>query len=503
MTICLATVHRRPQFIPLALLYLKAHLIQQGHVAGSIDIAEFGPGTEVDAIVARVLAHDPDIVGLSCYVWNIRALTAAARRLRELRPRIRIVLGGPEVGPVARSVLAAHPYVDAVVNSEGELPFAELVACWSRGSEPSGVAGIHFRTATGIVDTGEAPVLKDLNALASPHLTPLMDYSGRIVCIETQRGCVFRCNFCFYNKDYSIRNRRFDLDRVKDEIAIWLQRDVQQIYLMDPVFNLYAERAKEICRFIAAHNHRRIPIHAEVWAEFIDDELASLMREASFEFLEVGLQTTDADVLATVERRLKVQKFRDGIGYLKQHQLPFELQLIYGLPGETVQTFRRSLDFAAALDPPALEVFPLMVLPGTELWRKADGFRLVFEQEPPYYVTSHVSMTEDDVKYGWKVQEALREIADAKTLRLLSREGGLGFAAVVDAWMEWDAGCDDAAPLAERMRGFLTRFCAERQIPEAFYQRFAEAEFSDVPAHPRARGGRPDYAAAGASSSGA
>jgi anaerobic magnesium-protoporphyrin IX monomethyl ester cyclase len=478
MNVCLATVHATPRFIPLALLYLKAQLVQtHGYPADAIDIAEFNPGVKVEALVTRILERSPDVVGLSCYVWNIKILRRAARRIKELRPGVRVVLGGPEVGPVAESVMNANPDVDAVVRSEGEMPFSELVACWHRGGDPSGVRGICFRSGSGIVETADAPVVKDLNVLASPHLSPYMDYTGRFVCIETQRGCVFRCNFCFYNKDYSIRNRRFDLARVKEEILYWLERDVSEIFLMDPVFNLYADRAKDICRFIAAHNHRRVPIHAEVWAEFIDDELARLMRDAHFEFLEVGLQTTDSDVLATVERRLKLQKFLDGVGHLKEYGLPFELQLIYGLPGETVQTFRKSLDFAASLDPPSLAVFPLMVLPGTELWRKADGFRLEYDAEPPYYVTSHFSMSTEDIAYGWKVHDALDDIADAKTFRLLSREPGLTFSQVVDSWVTWQDGRPEDEPHQEKVRQFLTRFCDERQIPSVFYQGFASMEF--------------------------
>jgi radical SAM superfamily enzyme YgiQ (UPF0313 family) len=153
-----------------------------------------------------------------------------------------------------------------------------------------------------IIDTGDAPILRDLNDLPLPHAPAYATSEKKIVCVETQRGCVFRCNFCFYNKDLSIRNRRFDIERVKREILFWLDRDVIELYLMDPVFNLNAERAKDICRFIAQHNHRKIPVHAEVWAEFIDEELAALMRDAHFHYLEVGLQTTDDNVLATVER---------------------------------------------------------------------------------------------------------------------------------------------------------------------------------------------------------
>jgi len=364
------------------------------------------------------------------------------------------------------------------VKSEGEIPFAALVNHWKAGADIRGVKGICFRDGDAIVETGEAAPLLDLNQLSTPHLAEYAEHRDRIVCIETQRGCVFKCNFCFYNKDLSIRNRRFDLDRVKDEILFWLERDVYEIYLMDPVFNLYADRTKEICRFIAEHNTRRVSFHAEVWAEFIDEELAALMHDANFTFLEVGLQTTDTTALMTVERRLKMEKFLNGIGWLKRYQLPFELQLIYGLPGETVVSFRKSLEFAVALDPPDLAVYPLMVLPGTELWRKADSIGLRFDAEPPYYVRAHASMTESDIDYGWKVVSALRRVGDSKAMRLLGREKGVSFSDVIDSWIGW-APEQSEIPIVDQVHGFLSHFCGEHDIPPAFYHGFAAREFTE------------------------
>jgi len=238
---------------------------------------------------------------------------------------------------------------------------------------------------------------------------------------------------------------------------------------MDPVFNLYADRAKEICRFVAEHNTRRFRFHTEAWAEFIDEEMARLMKEAHFTFVEVGLQTTDVTALATVERRLKLEKFLHGIACLKKYRIRFELQLIHGLPGETQDSFRKSLDFAVSLDPPELAVYPLMVLPGTELWRKADGIGLDFEPTPPYYVRSHYTMSRDDIAYGWKIVEALKTFGDAKTMRFLGREKGVRFSDVVDSWIAWQMGDVPA---------FLSRFWRGRDMPDAFYQQFAAREFS-------------------------
>ena len=348
LTICLATQHADAAFTPLALLYLKAYLVERlGPGAGEVVILEFPADTASNAIAEAILASAPDVVGLSCYVWNVRTLAAACREIKARRPETRLVLGGPEVGPVAAAVLRTCASADVVVRGEGERPFAELIARWTSGGRIDEVAGITFRCGSAIRDTPDAPILADLNELPSPHLTLTEGFDRRVICLETQRGCVFRCNFCFYNKDLSIRNRRFELGRVEQELRHWLGRDVDEIYLMDPIFNLNAARAKAICRFIAAHNPRRIAIHAEVWAEFIDAELAQLMRAANFQFVEVGLQSTDDTALATVERRLRLQQFVDGVAHLQRSGVPWELQLIFGLPGDTRESFRKSLNFAS------------------------------------------------------------------------------------------------------------------------------------------------------------
>jgi len=463
--ICLATQHADAAFAPLALLYLKASLVARRQVrAEEVAILEFPRDASADEIARRILDRAPAVVGLSCYVWNIRTLREAAVLVKARRPEARIVLGGPEVGPVAPSALEANPAVDAIVRSEGETPFAEIVEAWMRGDGIAGVRGIACRDRGAIVETGAAPIVTDLNQLASPHLTLSTDLTGRVACLETQRGCVFRCNFCFYNKDLSIRNRRFDLDRVKAEIDYWLRQEIDELYLMDPIFNLHADRAKAICRFIAGRNDRRVPVHAEIWAEFVDDESARLMRNAGFGFLEVGLQSIDDTALATVERRLRLQRFLDGAAALARHGLHWELQLIYGLPGETRASFRRSLDFAASLDPPVLAVYPLMVLPGTELWRKAGALGLAFDPEPPYHVQSHATMSADDVAYGHRVVRALHDAGGSRALRLLARERGIRYADLIDAWIEWDDDNPGIETPGYRAKHFLLEFCQRRRI---------------------------------------
>lgn len=479
MRIALATRHAHPTFIPLALMYLKASVIARGCCGpDEVAIVELSPVATPEEIAVAVLASRPAIVGLSCYVWNVTDTLAAAQLVKASDPSVRIVIGGPEVGPVAAEVMKRHPCVDAVVLSEGEIPFADIVDAWSRGEGLDGVPGLSYRDAAGIVENGPAALVTRLDDYPSPHLARYIDYAGRVVCIETQRGCVFQCNFCFYNKDYSLRNRRFDLERVKEELRSVLDQDVEEIYLMDPVFNLNAARAKEICRFLAAHNSRRIPIHSEIWAEFVDEEMAVLMHEAGFTWLEVGLQTTDPTALATTDRRLRLERFGEGIGHLRRQHLPFELQLIYGLPGETRSSFRESLNYAISLDPPYLSVFRLMVLPGTELWRKAAELSLTFDPNPPYHVRSHLSMTAEDLQYGYRFMKAANLLERSRTLRLLARERGVTFSGIVELWLEWRPRQADSLPYKDALRAFVAHLCGDMGIPAGFYQQFGELELA-------------------------
>jgi anaerobic magnesium-protoporphyrin IX monomethyl ester cyclase len=483
MKVCLATRHLNSLFTPLALLYLKAYLVAHGDVeADEVTIAEFPEETNGDHIAQVLLAEDPTVVGFSCYVWNIKVQLDAAKCIKAARPGVRIVLGGPEVGPMAEAVLAAHPYVDVVVRSEGEVPFCELVKCWRDGGSVADVLGVCHRDGGRVVVNDDAEIVADLSQLASPHFSNYIDHTNRIVSIETQRGCVFRCNFCFYNKDLSIRNRRFELSRVKEEILYWLNQDVREIYLMDPVFNLNAPRAKEICRFIAEHNHRSVPFHTEVWAEFIDKEMAELFVAANFKFIEVGLQTTDTSVLQTVERRLKLKPFLDGISHLKKSKLEFELQLIAGLPGETLESFRKSLSFAASLDPPQLAVYVLMILPGTELWRKANALAIVYEREPPYEVVATGSMSALDIDEARAQSRTGSALWVSRTLRLLSRSAGQSYADIVDAWIARHRGLppESSRPafgkLPDLLPGFVDYYCETRGVPSEFFRTFAAIE---------------------------
>src|SRR5215211_4010344 len=141
MRIALATQHADRNFIPLALLHLKAAVVGRGCArADEVAVLEFQSDATPEAIADALVHQCPDLIGLSCYVWNIKTTMAAATLLKQRLPAARIVLGGPEVGPLAADVMRAHSCADVVVHSEGEVPFADIVEAWQRGEGLGGVA---------------------------------------------------------------------------------------------------------------------------------------------------------------------------------------------------------------------------------------------------------------------------------------------------------------------------------------------------------------------------
>jgi hypothetical protein len=142
-----------------------------------------------------------------------------------------------------------------------------------------------------------------------------------------------------------------------------------------------------------------------------------------------------------------------------------------------VRAFKASLNYAHSLEAYLLAVFPLMILPGTELWKKADGLNLAFDPDPPYFVRSHFSMSASDIEYGFEVSEAARLLGVSKTIQLLCREPGLTFADVIDEWIAWQR--EEALPdfVEPSVKQFLAQLCDKRQISPEFYQGFASWEF--------------------------
>lgn len=376
----------------LALGYLRAYAQADDRLKGRVGFQTLDLSTDDDPwwVAYRIIELEPDVLGASAFCWNARAIHDICRIVKQALPHVRIVLGGPEVGPVAAEVLLAHPEVDAVVRGEGEAAFADVVDLARRGKPFSRADGVTARDATGMpVAAPDRALIADLDVIPSPYLAGVLEPREGSAYVETFRGCPHDCAYCFEGKGYG-RIRSFSRARVEAEVAhLAGERGVRQFSFIDPVFNLTPDRLRWLSDALAPYAARGLVLHTvEVDIERVDDEAALLLRRAGVVSVETGPQTIGADALATCRRGFRADRFAAGVAALKRQGVLVETDLIAGLPGDTAEDFLGGVAFCLSLDPGKIQTSTLHVLPGTDLHLRATELGLRFDPEPPHEVVA-------------------------------------------------------------------------------------------------------------------
>lgn len=388
-----------PGYRSLALGYLRAYAQADkrlGGVAGFITI-DLDYTTDPWWIAYRAIALEPDVVAFSVTCWNATGVYAAARIIHEALPDTLIVLGGPEVGPIARETLATQPAIDAVVRGEGEVTFAELLLARTKGRPLWRVEGVTARRDDAIVSADDRPLVGNLDSLPSPYLAGIMDVVEGATYLETYRGCPHNCGYCFEGKGYG-RLRHFSRERVAAEIEyVAGTRGLRSFSFIDPVFNLTGERLTWLAELLAPHAARGVRLHTvEIDIERVDAQAAALMRRAGVRSVETGPQSVGARALDICKRGFDRDRFLAGISACKGAGIAVECDFIIGLPGDTVDDVVGGLEFAMICAPEKIQISTLNVLPGTDFWLRAGELGLAFNPDPPHEIvsTNEMSFTE-------------------------------------------------------------------------------------------------------------
>ena len=265
--------------------YLKVYAEKDSLIKDNADIQIVDFDAEhhnVRQALCYLSKEQPDVVAFSCYCWNMDKVQDLSRWLKQLYPKMKIVLGGPEVGPVSENCLAEYPGADIVVRGEGEETFQELLRFFieQKGSLSS-IRGISYRKNGHILSTGDRPLIKDLAEIPSPYLTGALTPRDGVTYIETYRGCPYKCAFCFEGKNFS-NLRFFPEDRIKKEIELITSNPaIRSFHVVDSVFNLKKARLKRISRIFHDANRSGAGLKpVEVMAESLDDEAIELLKDA-------------------------------------------------------------------------------------------------------------------------------------------------------------------------------------------------------------------------------
>lgn len=373
-----------------------------------IEMAEYTINHQMERILEDIYRQSPDVVGFSCYIWNILYVKEIVRDLKKVMPGVHIWLGGPEVSYDAARILGELPEAELVMLGEGEETFAGLVglyekaACGLEADWPEGafrsterpipadalarIPGITFRKVDGtICTTGPAPLLS-LDDI--PFVYGDLDgMEHRIIYYESSRGCPFSCSYCLSSIDKSVRFRSLEL--VKRELAFFLENRVPQVKFVDRTFNCKKSHAMEIWRFLLEHDNGVTNFHFEISADLLDEEELVLMEQMrpGLIQLEIGVQTTNPDTIREIRRKMDLKKLAhnvsrvNGFGNIHQH-----LDLIAGLPFEGFESFRRSFNDVYRMEPEQLQLGFLKVLKGSFMEEMSESYGLLYQSQPPYEV---------------------------------------------------------------------------------------------------------------------
>ncbi|NPV27577.1 MAG: B12-binding domain-containing radical SAM protein [Firmicutes bacterium] len=354
-----------------------------------IMLAEYTINDPILTILGDLYRYQADVIGFSCYIWNISQTLELTRLLKKIVPATCVILGGPEVSYEPAEILIANPDVDIIVRGEGEETLRELLETIHRGGSLKEVKGLAYRDEEGPKLTPERPLIKDLDQIPFPYTGELLDLKNRVVYYESTRGCPFSCQYCLSSTIAGVRF--FSLPRVLRDLAYLIERGVKQVNFVDRTFNCRKEHYWPILKFLAEYGGST-EFHFEIAADLFDSEVLDwLARVPTGRFrFEIGVQSTHPPTLKAIQRKMDFSRLARAVQQIRcQGRIYQHLDLIVGLPEENWEALKRSFNDVYALRPDMLQIGFLKLLKGSGLRRTAKQYGYVFMDQPPYEVLAN------------------------------------------------------------------------------------------------------------------
>ena len=398
MKILLAAVNAKYIHSNLAVYSLKAYAEDP-----AVEIGEYTINQQKDDILMDIYKRKPDILCLSCYIWNLDYIEEIVLEIGKLCPDMPIWLGGPEVSYDAKEVLRRLPCVKGVMKGEGEKTFKELCQIYRNECEENvdkqlkSVMGITFRMGKReIIDNPWRPIM-DLSEVPFVY-DHMEDFEHKIIYYETSRGCPFSCSYCLSSVDKRLRFR--DIELVKKELQFFLDHKVPQVKFVDRTFNCKHEHSIAIWKYIMEHDNGITNFHFEIAADILNEEELELLEQMrpGLVQLEIGVQSTNPKTIKEIHRVMDFEKVSGIVRRIQDKGNVHEhLDLIAGLPYEDVESFAHSFDDVYALKPEQLQLGFLKVLKGSFMQEHQEEYGIVHKAHPPYEVLYTKWISYEDV----------------------------------------------------------------------------------------------------------
>jgi radical SAM superfamily enzyme YgiQ (UPF0313 family) len=436
MNVVVTTLNAKYIHTSLALRCLKAFC----HGEFDVHIAEYTIKDPAMNIVSDLYGKRPDVVGFSCYIWNIEETIVVINMLKKIRPDLKIVLGGPEVSYDTEYWMRRIPEVDFIVVGEGEETLRDLLRELSGAQKYHFVFGLAYRKGDDIVVNPGRPKL-NLDDIPSPHRFPedVPALPNRVVYFETSRGCPFSCQFCLSSIEVGVRY--FDIERTKSDLLYLIGAGAKLIKFVDRTFNIKRDYALEMFKFLI-ENHGGCVFQFEITADIMRPEVLEFLQQEAppgiFRF-EIGVQSTNDLTNSLVQRRQNFAKLTRTVTMVKESgKIDQHLDLIAGLPEENYNSFRKTFNDVFALGPEELQLGFLKMLRGTGLRNDAAKWGYVYMDHAPYEILGNDILPFTDLVRIKRVEDVLEKYWNAhrmdRTVSYLIREE---FASAFDFFQEF------------------------------------------------------------------
>ena len=357
--------------------------------ADHIVLKEYTINQQKDDIMRDIYLEHPDVVCVSCYIWNLSFVKELMADLIKILPGADFWAGGPEVSYDAEKFLTENSEFKGVMVGEGEETFKELAGYYveKNPQDLKNMTGICYRDGDQIIHNGWRQIM-DLSSIPFIY-KDLSEFKNRIIYYESSRGCPFSCSYCLSSIDKKLRFR--DTETVKKELQFFIDNKVPQVKFVDRTFNCKHDHAMAIWKYINEHDNGVTNFHFEISADLLrEEELQemSTMRPGLIQ-LEIGVQSTNPDTIKVIHRTMDFEKLKGivdrihSFGNIHQH-----LDLIAGLPYEDYDSFRHSFNDVYALKPQQLQLGFLKVLKGSHMMEMCREYGIVYKTQEPYEVLS-------------------------------------------------------------------------------------------------------------------
>lgn len=403
--------------LPLGLGCLRSFAASDPEIGPRLEMSNHVFPHDRPAVEAagELLSVGPDVVAFGCYVWNLDRTMETARCLKEAAPRLKVVVGGPEVprDPALLAEFASeHDQLDAVVCGEGEATFLELLKSYrGRGGGPEDVPGLACRDAGRVVVTPARPLIEDLGRIPSPYVTGavrLRRGATGFLGLETSRGCPFRCRFCDYHTGMH-GVRFFPLERFSRELRLLDGREFRgYVQLVDPAVNY---KRRWVAGVLDALRDFKGNTALDLGPSLVDGGLVRKVGALAHPIVFLGIQSTNPAANRDAGRPLAIRKAAEVVGSLVAYpHARVLLELILGLPGDDYESFKRTVDWAMGFRPlPTLYFFDLEVHPNSAFHGMLGRFRMRTDRER--IVSENYSFAARDIVKASRLVAAYNSIA--------------------------------------------------------------------------------------------